>query len=270
MKKTIAFLIFLLFLILAWFSWKWYKNTVVCCDESASVETETNIKETPQTKPHSLAYNWDSNDPDVGELWTDKKIEILKGNKPGKVLSIVGQYYEGEVNTTSFDNIGLARAEAARKLLSDSIDPSRIEISGKLMDNDENSKTNQFEGNSFSWKTKNENIKQVGNKALIYFPSNSSKKIDNSNITNYLKEVASGLKPNQKIVVTGHTDDQGRTSVNRRIARKRANSIKDLLIEYGVSASKITALSEGEESPIATNDTEEGRQKNRRVELEIK
>ena len=105
----------------------------------------------------------------------------------------------------------------------------------------------------------------------IYFPSNSTNKIDNENITEYLIDVANNLKTNDKTVsIVGHTDSRGNDDSNYKLALGRANSIKQILISEGIETSRISASSEGETSPIASNDTEDGRQKNRRVELEIK
>ena len=116
-----------------------------------------------------------------------------------------------------------------------------------------------------------ENLKEIENKTLIYFPYNSTDKLDNDNISTYLSSVADALKGNDKTVtLTGHTDNIGNPPFNKKLAMLRAIAMKKLLVSSGVDASRITLVSEGQAKPIASNDTEEGRQKNRRVELEIK
>ena len=76
--------------------------------------------------------------------------------------------------------------------------------------------------------------------------------------------------PNLKVEVSGHTDFQGSAAVNKRLSQRRANSVMIYLIRKGVNAANLSATGYGEESPIATNDTAEGRATNRRVELKIK
>jgi len=72
-----------------------------------------------------------------------------------------------------------------------------------------------------------------------------------------------------KIIVSGHTDNIGPKSVNQQLSIARAQAVKDYLVKKGISASAITVAGYGEDKPIASNDTPEGRQKNRRVEFEI-
>ena len=198
------------------------------------------------------------------------KNDILTGFANGKILRIVGPYFKDEENTSSFENMGLARADAVRQLLLDSIALDKMEIDSKLVDYTENAKTTSFGGTEITWAVRNENIQEIDNKALIYFPYNSTQKLDNANINNYLTEVAKKLKGSDNTVtLTGHADNIGNATYNNELALKRASAIKNVLINLGVNAAKIKVESKGQSQPIATNDTEEGRQKNRRVELEI-
>ena len=74
--------------------------------------------------------------------------------------------------------------------------------------------------------------------------------------------------PNLSLVVEGHTDDQGAEASNLDLSERRAASVRAYLIEnYGVDAGRLEARGFGESRPVADNDTPEGRQSNRRVEL---
>ncbi len=75
--------------------------------------------------------------------------------------------------------------------------------------------------------------------------------------------------PKIRIEITGHTDNVGTENYNLQLSQARANALRQLLIERGVSANRMTAQGKGSTDPIATNDTDEGRQTNRRVEIEI-
>jgi OmpA-OmpF porin, OOP family len=69
------------------------------------------------------------------------------------------------------------------------------------------------------------------------------------------------------ITVTGHTDSSGSDAYNQGLSERRANAVRDFLVQNGVDNSKIATVGRGESSPIATNDTAQGRQANRRVEM---
>ena len=73
-----------------------------------------------------------------------------------------------------------------------------------------------------------------------------------------------------KASLEGHTDSMGAASYNQKLSQKRAKVVTDLIVsEGGVSADRLTAVGKGESSPIATNDTREGRAQNRRTEAHI-
>lgn len=71
------------------------------------------------------------------------------------------------------------------------------------------------------------------------------------------------------VEIGGHTDNTGTASGNQSLSQRRAESVRAYVVEAGIPAARITARGYGQEDPIATNDTEEGRQMNRRVEVKI-
>jgi OmpA-OmpF porin, OOP family len=71
------------------------------------------------------------------------------------------------------------------------------------------------------------------------------------------------------IEIAGHTDGKGSDDYNNRLSQGRAESVRKYLISEGVPSTRITAKGYGKLKPIATNDTEEGRQENRRVEFTV-
>ena len=75
--------------------------------------------------------------------------------------------------------------------------------------------------------------------------------------------------PQVRIKIVGHTDSVGKDEANQKLSDGRANEVMKDLIERGISADRLQAEGRGETQPIDTNDTEEGRQNNRRVEIEI-
>ena len=76
--------------------------------------------------------------------------------------------------------------------------------------------------------------------------------------------------PKERVIVKGHTDGVGEQRASQRLSEDRADSVRNLLIAEGVAPSRITALGLGASLPTATNATAEGRQQNRRIELELR
>jgi outer membrane protein OmpA-like peptidoglycan-associated protein len=74
-------------------------------------------------------------------------------------------------------------------------------------------------------------------------------------------------KPAIKIEISGHTDNQGNEATNKLLSENRAISVKKYLIQKGIAADRLTSKGMGSAKPLATNDTEEGRKQNRRVEF---
>ena len=86
-----------------------------------------------------------------------------------------------------------------------------------------------------------------------------------------LDELAEVLKKKTtwRLEITGHTDNVGDDNLNLALSKKRAEALKAYLMSQGVEELRLLTLYFGETKPIATNDTPEGRQKNRRVEMKI-
>lgn len=90
-------------------------------------------------------------------------------------------------------------------------------------------------------------------------------------VTPGLKKIADALRRNPELSVriVGHTDDRGASSYNLRLSKARANSVAEYLKSQGVSETRIRAVGEGEDRPVADNNTDKGRAQNRRVEFFI-
>jgi outer membrane protein OmpA-like peptidoglycan-associated protein len=86
-----------------------------------------------------------------------------------------------------------------------------------------------------------------------------------------LNTLASSLDkyPNTDIIVVGHTDAVGSDEYNLSLSERRANAAVNYLVSRGVARSRLRAAGRGESEPVAANDTDAGRQQNRRVEVAI-
>jgi outer membrane protein OmpA-like peptidoglycan-associated protein len=86
-----------------------------------------------------------------------------------------------------------------------------------------------------------------------------------------LKRILQVMSENKALVIeiSGHTDNTGSDEVNNRLSLERANAVKDYLLKGGIDTARIRTKGYGKSKPKADNATEEGRQINRRVEIEI-
>ena len=75
--------------------------------------------------------------------------------------------------------------------------------------------------------------------------------------------------PEITVTVTGHTDNVGKPASNQALSQRRADNIKAMLVGKGIDESRIRAIGRGDKEPIASNQTKEGRAKNRRIEITI-
>lgn len=103
----------------------------------------------------------------------------------------------------------------------------------------------------------------------VYFETGSAKLTDLSRYE--LGNLISTLNkyPNMTIEVAGHTDNTGDAAANLTLSQERARTVYDYLVSGGIAASRLNAKGYGQNKPIDTNDTEEGRAKNRRTEFQI-
>jgi outer membrane protein OmpA-like peptidoglycan-associated protein len=73
--------------------------------------------------------------------------------------------------------------------------------------------------------------------------------------------------PNAKLTIEGHTDNTGSNAYNLKLSTDRAKAVVDYLVSKGIGVSRLNAVGFGEDKPVTTNNTAEGRTLNRRVEL---
>lgn len=118
-------------------------------------------------------------------------------------------------------------------------------------------------------------IVNQGDKLVVTMPQDVLFDVDSATVRPALRAdlntLAASLNryPDTRLQVIGHTDNTGDASYNQRLSEDRADSVAYVLISSGVASSRITSVGRGEDYPIASNLTPEGRAKNRRVEFVI-
>ena len=118
-------------------------------------------------------------------------------------------------------------------------------------------------------------IVNTGNSLVVTLPQDILFATDSAQLTGSLQSdlrtVAGSLNryPNTTVNVIGHTDNTGEAAYNQSLSERRAQAVSSVLISSGVSPARIRAIGRGEDQPVASNLTPEGRQQNRRVEIVI-
>ncbi|KMK65359.1 OmpA family protein [Puniceibacterium sp. IMCC21224] len=121
----------------------------------------------------------------------------------------------------------------------------------------------------------NVGITNTGDRLIVTLPQDILFDTDSaslrSDLQSDIRSVASSLLsyPNTTVQVIGHTDADGDAGYNLGLSQRRAQSVAGVLISQGVPSSRIQSIGRGEDQPIASNLTSEGKRQNRRVEIVI-
>lgn len=282
MRNLVLALSLFLMILLGWFL---YQYSCDCCGDGSADSNTGIISEVSEDDSSGesvtdaagsnrmsdyLMFNWSDGEPVLRDDWETRKTQIINGLAEGEFLEITGLYRSDESNNTSFENLGLARANKIKELLAPPLSGDRITLSSKLVD-DNVDKGGLFTSVDFRNYVKKNNLDtSIPDRTIIRFPYNSDNKLDDAEVEDYLDKVAARVQESgESISLTGHTDNIGSNDSNITLGQRRAEIIKRYLINKGVSPSKIVTSSKGEASPIASNNTSEGRAQNRRTELQI-
>jgi len=118
-------------------------------------------------------------------------------------------------------------------------------------------------------------VTNTGDRLVVSVPNDITFATDstaiNAGLRADLQRVAAHLVqyPNSAVQVIGHTDSQGEATYNQDLSERRANAVADILQAGGVRFDRIQTVGRGEDAPIASNLTPEGRAQNRRVEIVV-
>ncbi|KAJ54679.1 membrane protein [Actibacterium mucosum KCTC 23349] len=119
-------------------------------------------------------------------------------------------------------------------------------------------------------------VRRVGDELIVTMPQDILFAFDSAQVspglTSDLKILAASLNnyADTTVEVIGHTDSDGEAGYNQRLSSERAQSVASILISEGVAPNRIRAFGRGEDEPVATNQTAEGRAQNRRVDIVIR
>lgn len=118
-------------------------------------------------------------------------------------------------------------------------------------------------------------VQREGKNIRLIMPGNITFATGRSEVRSEFYSVLNGVTEvlrefdKTRIVVSGHTDSTGSAELNQTLSEQRAGSVKSYLVSQGIAPERVSAYGYGFRRPVASNDTAEGRQQNRRVELEL-
>ncbi len=218
----------------------------------------------------------------------DSLATYLIGN-PSRKLVISGIYASSETNSTSYGNLGLARAQhikdwLVQKGIPDSVITTHATLNNNLkFVNDSLSGGLNFTFTSISKVSESHALteQQLANNQIfenifkpmnLYFPTASSQYIRTDQNQKFIVAAKKFLEENKdkKLILTGHTDDEDSAEWNLTLSKKRAQAVKKQLMLAGIPAERIVTKGKGEWEPIASNTTLEGKRSNRRVNMVVK
>jgi outer membrane protein OmpA-like peptidoglycan-associated protein len=141
-------------------------------------------------------------------------------------------------------------------------------VIGNYMDRQEAELREQLEGTGVG-------VTRRGNEIILNMPGNVTFDVDSASLRpqffEVLNSVALVLEEYEKtvLVIDGHTDATGPRAYNMRLSERRAESVGDYLVAQGIQPVRLDTFGYGPEYPVASNETDSGRQANRRVELTL-
>lgn len=210
----------------------------------------------------------------------EKLATYLTGNTD-RGITITGRYGADEVNNSILPTIGLARANDIKTLLqTKGVSARQIEIGDKLSPNikwTNNTLANGIDINFDALANNDDRLASIkkrlsGKPITLYFGTNqdqinltAQQRKDFADLNYYLDRVSAA-----KLSVDGHTDNAGNRDYNVNLSKQRSIFVRDYLQKNGgITANRMSTQGYGPDKPVSSNDTNEGKAKNRRVEVTL-
>lgn len=140
---------------------------------------------------------------------------------------------------------------------------------GRMMDNQERDMREALAASEAAAVRREGDLLAISLKGDVTFDTNSA--VVRPGLYSEIDRISSVLikYPQTVIQVEGHTDSTGSESYNMDLSGRRADAVKNLIVQKGVDPYRIQTVAFGESMPVATNETPEGRARNRRVEIKV-
>lgn len=206
---------------------------------------------------------------------------------PKQKITITGYATSDEKNTTTFENLGLARANDIKKyFVSQGLPEAQFTTKGEVKDKWKINSDTLFGPADYTFETPEATAAETttidewvilkekinGDPLILHFNTNKSsdqltaaEKEKVADLVKYMEHVKDAV-----ILAVGHSDNVGNRDSNVALGQKRADFSKNYLSKKGIESSRITTESKGPDEPVGENTTAEGKAKNRRTVITIK
>jgi outer membrane protein OmpA-like peptidoglycan-associated protein len=246
-----------------------------CCDDRVEVvddDDDSSVIVPPQDRNYAVVSRLNDAEVLSGDLWADVRAKLLAdyAAKPDQELDIYGHYYADEPKPEGSENMGFNRAEQIKAMVVPDIPAGKINTLARRLETELPPADQLWQAGIFNFKSISNPtpVDTLGNEIVVRFPFNEATKSVEQRVTDYLAKLADRLKKTEETVtITGHTDNVDTDAFNQGLGQRRADFLKKLIVDRGISASRISTRSDGETNPIDTNETAEGRSNNRRAIL---
>ncbi len=268
--------------------WSWWFHKNYCSNSTTAATPALSISDGDftATAPNTFSFGFSGHEASISAESASalQQLAAYLSNNPTRQLSLAGLFGSFESNNSGYDNLGIGRAETIKqKLVGFGVDSENILTNGIRVDNDifQNEKMDggvyftfseklEYEEESFE----EEPIEEVSffEDYTIYYDFGKYKlDVNNQDAFDYLNNLRRFLKenPDRKVIITGHADSVGNSRANHKISEARARKVRRYLVDTGTKRAQIELQFKSDADPKDTNDTSEGREKNRRVELNI-
>lgn len=224
----------------------------------------------------NLRFGRSGNMPVLGANMTTilDSISVYAKNHPAKIITVTGFYKADETNNSSFENLGLARANELKKLLeSKGVISTNILTKSRLEDGLVFSPADTLVGGiTMEFNTMVAPVTEdLFEPRTVYFNTGKNTLPVDTAFTNYIEKASNYLATHtdKKLIITGHTDNVGDSEKNMQLSADRAAFVKNELLKKGIANEKMESNGKGMTDPIADNNTADGRAKNRRVTIQL-
>ncbi len=269
----------IIIMLAVWLLWSFlaYEGALKQCCVSEGGTEVTEAPVTPDDTGHKrfpIDFQYAKADAFTNAGYAELKQRLVSEMKDKNILEVTGFYFESEPKPEGFENMGFARADKIRQLLIPDIPADRIRLRARLVDEPGAAKTGYFEASDYGWITPEEApakpVEELADRVIIRFPYNSTEKEQDASVDEYLNKLAERIKQSgEKVSLTGHTDNKGNPEYNLSLSDRRARQIRDILVKKGVKTDQLIVEAKGQTQPVDSNETDEGRHNNRRVEVRL-
>lgn len=251
-----------------------------CCGDGNVIPTTEEVEPSDVTNNYAVASKLDLPDVLTGTEWPALRQRLLNQHNadPNQLLEIYGHYYPEEATPDGYENMGFLRANRIKDLLAPDIPADKMVALARRMDGATPAQDDTWQAGTFNMSPiaredepqKAQIVELDKNEIIVRFPFGAATKSLDREVEDYLKTLADRLEATEeKVTIIGHTDSRSSAEFNMGLGQRRADFLKSALVRNGAPADRITTASEGETNPVATNDTEAGRQLNRRAVVKL-